>query len=166
MALNARSHKKPKRTVSVKKLAVHPGGRPTKYEERFAEQAYVACVRLGASDDDLAALFGIDLGTLALWAWDNEAFFNAITPKPEDFDAVQAKRDASRAKRQAKRRVYERERRRHDPSLRLMQSFRARFHAAIDMTDSSQRIKCWALQNMQPLWARENMMKGAKQCQA
>jgi hypothetical protein len=31
-----------------------------------------------------------------------------------------------------------------------------------DLTDSSQFAQCWTLQNLQPLWARDNIQKGAK----
>ncbi|CAH1677995.1 conserved hypothetical protein [Hyphomicrobiales bacterium] len=34
--------------------------------------------------------------------------------------------------------------------------------ASYDMTDASQFAECWALSNLQPLWAADNIRKGAK----
>ncbi len=34
--------------------------------------------------------------------------------------------------------------------------------AAFDLTDPVQFAECWALANLQPLWARDNMLKSAK----
>lgn len=34
--------------------------------------------------------------------------------------------------------------------------------AAFDMTDKQSFQQCWALENLQPLWASDNIQKGAK----
>lgn len=34
--------------------------------------------------------------------------------------------------------------------------------ASFDLNDQSEFAKCWALTNLQPLWARDNLRKGAK----
>lgn len=34
--------------------------------------------------------------------------------------------------------------------------------ASFDMTDEKDFIECWALENLQPLWAKDNLAKGAR----
>lgn len=34
-------------------------------------------------------------------------------------------------------------------------------YALFDLTDAAQFAKCWDLSNLQPLWARDNIRKGA-----
>jgi len=41
-------------------------GRPTKYDEKYNEQAYKLCL-LGASDKDMADFFQVTESTLNLW---------------------------------------------------------------------------------------------------
>lgn len=53
------------------------GGRPSKYQEEFAEQAYEHCL-LGATDADLAEHFGISETTVYSWKNEFPEFAEAI----------------------------------------------------------------------------------------
>jgi hypothetical protein len=55
----------------------HAGGRPSKYDPAFAEQAQKLC-ELGATDADIAAFFKVS--TVTVWRWQNEhaEFCNAL----------------------------------------------------------------------------------------
>lgn len=54
-----------------------PAGRPTDYEEAFAEQAAKLCT-LGATDDEMADFFGIHRSTLYRWKLDHPEFCDSI----------------------------------------------------------------------------------------
>jgi len=55
----------------------HPGGRPTKYDPRFALIAKEMC-QLGATDADLAAAFDCSTQTINLWKSTHKEFSDAI----------------------------------------------------------------------------------------
>lgn len=183
------------------------GGRPSSYKDDYARQAYELAL-LGLTDEEMARVFGIALAEFAEWAFENEAFFNAITPTEDD---IKRRADELRTKRLARA-----ERRRKgilsNPSLRIRNSISARMWSALkgktdgalfsrlgyspedlvthlsslfddgmswenygkwhvdhikpcasfDLTDKDQFDACWRLSNLQPLWASENIRKGAK----
>jgi hypothetical protein len=60
-------------------------GRPTKYKEGYAEVARAMC-RLGATDAELAAEFGVDTSTIWRWQSRHESFCNALKLQKGDFD--------------------------------------------------------------------------------
>lgn len=185
-----------------------PAGRPTDYKPEYCER-----IRIGAlnqvSDERLALALGIDMITLAKWAWDNEDFFNAITPTEEEIKEHKDKKYKSRAK----IREYRNKRRKENPSLRIEDSTRSRMWAAVkgngnegklfsrlpyskeeliehlklkltdgmslenygkwhidhikpchlfDLTHEEEFLECWNLNNLQPLWAHDNVSKGSK----
>lgn len=181
--------------------------RPSRYKAEFAEQAAKLC-RLGLTDEQIAYFFSVSIEEIALWAWEEKAFFDAITPtdsKRQEW--AQARRAASEARGEAKRR-----RMAANPTERIANSMRARMWAALkgktsgsclqrlgytlaelkshlesrfgpgmtwgnygrwhidhirpcasfDLADEAQFNMCWALENLQPLWATDNVRKGAK----
>jgi hypothetical protein len=181
-------------------------GRPSKYRSEYAEQAYKLCL-LGVNDEGLAFFFGVTLEDIAIWAWDQKEFFDAITPSAQCIREYQERCDKDREKRNQKKRAW----RAASPSERirsatasriwaalkgrsdgklfsrlgysvdeLMQHLEARFGprmswdnygawhidhirpcASFDLTDSAQFSQCWDLSNLQPLWAGDNIRKGA-----
>jgi DNA-binding XRE family transcriptional regulator len=52
-------------------------GRPTKYKAEFDKMAEVAC-RLGATDSNLAELFGVTEQTINNWKKDHPSFFESL----------------------------------------------------------------------------------------
>jgi hypothetical protein len=52
-------------------------GAPTKYEDKFIEQAYKLCL-LGAIDTELADFFNVDVSTINNWKIDHPQFFESI----------------------------------------------------------------------------------------
>lgn len=52
-------------------------GRPTKYKEEYAQQAYKLCL-LGATDKDLADFFDVAESTINEWKLEHEEFSEAI----------------------------------------------------------------------------------------
>lgn len=60
-------------------------GRPTKYKEEYAEQAYNYCL-LGAIDDQLASFFSVDVSTINNWKNDYPEFLDAIKKGKEQAD--------------------------------------------------------------------------------
>jgi len=74
----------------------HPGGRPTKYRDDYAEQAYKYCL-LGADDKRLAELFDIDVATVNNWKISHPEFFESIKRGKELADAEVANRLYNRA---------------------------------------------------------------------
>jgi hypothetical protein len=43
---------------------IMPAGRPTKYSEEYPHMAFTACAELGATNPQLAKLFGVGITTL------------------------------------------------------------------------------------------------------
>lgn len=72
------------------------GGRPSKYKEEFAEQAYKLCL-LGATDAEMADFFGVDEDTLNNWKKRHEEFFGSITRGKQIADASVAEKLYERA---------------------------------------------------------------------
>lgn len=60
-------------------------GRPTKYKEEYAEQAYNYCL-LGAIDDQLASFFSVDVSTINNWKNGYPEFLDAIKKGKEQAD--------------------------------------------------------------------------------
>lgn len=64
------------------------GGRPTKYAPaQFPDQARVACGELGATDEDLAKLFGVQVRTIANWKVRHPEFLQALKEGKDHFDS-------------------------------------------------------------------------------
>lgn len=61
-------------------------GRPTKYEARYAAQAYKFCL-LGATDEQLADFFEVDVSTISNWKNDQPKFLEALKKGKEAADA-------------------------------------------------------------------------------
>jgi hypothetical protein len=55
----------------------HAGGRPTKYDEQYAKQAYKYCL-LGADDMRLAELFEVSESTVNNWKLEHPEFLDSI----------------------------------------------------------------------------------------
>ena len=75
---------------------VHPGGRPTKYIDKYNHQAYKACL-LGATDPDIAELLEVDLATINNWKIKHPKFFEAIKKGRVDADGDVARSLYNRA---------------------------------------------------------------------
>ena len=63
-----------------------PGGRPTKYEPQFAEQATKLCL-LGATNPELANFFGVAESTISKWLVDEPEFSEAVKEGRQAADA-------------------------------------------------------------------------------
>lgn len=61
-------------------------GRPSKYQDQFAKQAAKLC-RLGATDDDLAEFFEVDVRTIQRWRNTHDEFCRAIKEAKAHADA-------------------------------------------------------------------------------
>jgi hypothetical protein len=61
------------------------GGRPSKYEQRFAQQASKLC-ELGATDEDLADFFGVSIRTVLRWKTEHAEFCQALKSSKEAAD--------------------------------------------------------------------------------
>lgn len=159
------------------------------------------------SDEQIAEFFDIGVTDLAVWAFNSEEFYNAITPSPEE----RAEYASIVAERRKKMNAIKNRRLAQNPSDRLVNSVRARLWAALkgrsdgrlfgrlgysledltahlearfepgmtwanygrwhvdhkkpcalfDLMDAGQFAACWALDNLQPLWAFDNIKKGS-----
>lgn len=54
------------------------GGRPTKYKDEFAEQAFKLCSVMGADDKKLAEFFEVEEKTINNWKIEHEEFLQSI----------------------------------------------------------------------------------------
>lgn len=63
----------------------HAGGRPTKYEARFAAQAEKLCL-MGATDDQVADFFDVDVRTIYRWKHDQPKFCQALKAGKSEAD--------------------------------------------------------------------------------
>lgn len=72
------------------------GGRPTKFKEEFIELAFKFCL-LGATNEDLARNFEVDVSTIEVWIRDKVEFQGSIKRGREEADANVANRLYSRA---------------------------------------------------------------------
>ncbi len=71
-------------------------GRPTKYEEKYAEQAYKLCL-LGATDEEMANFFEVAESTINLWKKDYPQFSESIKKGKQVADGNVADRLYQRA---------------------------------------------------------------------
>ena len=62
------------------------GGRPTKYREEFANQAYKLCL-LGATDSQLHDFFDVSEKTLNTWKIAHSEFLQSIKKSKAEYDA-------------------------------------------------------------------------------
>ena len=69
-----------------KKTEKHPGGRPVKYQEDYARQAYVVCIEGGFTDHKLALLFNVAKSTINRWKKDHPEFWDSIKAGKNKFD--------------------------------------------------------------------------------
>lgn len=73
-----------------------PGGRPTKYKDEYADQAYKLCL-LGATNEDLASFFEVAVSTIDKWISEIEEFSGALKKGKTMADANVASRLYHRA---------------------------------------------------------------------
>lgn len=73
-----------------------PAGRPTKYRDEYAEQAFNYCL-LGATDKELAAFFGVEERTINGWKLEHPEFLQSLKSGKEEADARVASRLYARA---------------------------------------------------------------------
>lgn len=71
-------------------------GRPSKYTDKTAKQAYKLCL-LGAKDEELASFFEVDVSTIDAWKKQHQEFSRALKAGKDDADATVAKRLFKRA---------------------------------------------------------------------
>ena len=71
-------------------------GRPSKYEDQFAEQAAKLC-RLGATNDDIASFFNVAPSTVDKWIAEIDEFSGAINAAKAEADALVERRLFERA---------------------------------------------------------------------
>lgn len=60
-------------------------GRPTKFREEFIEQAQKLC-KLGATDEEVAEFFKVEVRTIYRWKGENELFCQALKVGKEECD--------------------------------------------------------------------------------
>ena len=60
-------------------------GRPTKYQDAFADQAAKLC-QLGATDQEIADFFEVDVRTIYRWKADNDEFCQSLKAGKESAD--------------------------------------------------------------------------------
>ena len=63
-----------------------PRGRPTKYSDRYPAMAFMACAEMGATNRQLARLFGVGSSTLDRWIARHADFRGAIKRGKAQFD--------------------------------------------------------------------------------
>lgn len=63
-----------------------PAGRPSKYKPEFAEQARKLCL-IGATDQEIADFFDVEVRTIYRWKGDYEEFCQAIIVAKEQADS-------------------------------------------------------------------------------
>lgn len=73
-----------------------PGGRPSKYKDEYAEQAYKLCL-LGATDKDMADFFDVSEQTLNAWKTAHSEFLESLKRGKEIADATVAQKLYHRA---------------------------------------------------------------------
>ena len=64
----------------------NPVGRPSKFDERFIEQARIIGANLGSTNVQLALIFGCSEATLYVWQAEHPKFLEAIKEGREQFD--------------------------------------------------------------------------------
>ncbi len=78
-------------------VVIMAGGRPSKYKQEYAEQAYKLCL-LGATDKDLADFFEVDEATVNRWKINHDEFRESLKGGKFEADAVIAQKLFHRAK--------------------------------------------------------------------
>lgn len=73
-----------------------PGGRPTKYRQEYVDLARKFCM-LGATNEDLARNFGVDVNSIDRWIAAHAEFRGALKEGRDEADAKVASRLYSRA---------------------------------------------------------------------
>lgn len=73
-------------TKSASSTARRKPGRPSKYREEYAEQAYRLSL-LGATDEELAEFFGVSKRTISSWKETQSAFLQALRKGKDEADA-------------------------------------------------------------------------------
>lgn len=63
------------------------GGRPTKYKEEYAEQAYKLCSVAGADDKTIADFFEVTEQTINNWKIEHKEFFESVRDGKDFFDS-------------------------------------------------------------------------------
>lgn len=63
------------------------GGRPTLFKPEYVGIARGAAEKFGATDQDLADIFGVDVHTIYNWQKAHPAFFQAVNEGKVDWDA-------------------------------------------------------------------------------
>lgn len=101
------------------------GEKNSKYKPEYDEQAR-KLVLSGVTDEQLCIFFKIGLDELALWAHQNESFFNAITPDKLEIEEYTSKVEAKKKK----RREWKRNHFELNPARKIERATRARVHAA------------------------------------
>lgn len=71
-------------------------GRPSKYKEEYAEQAYKLCL-LGATDKELADFFNVQESTINYWKLHQVGFSESLKSGKDGADAVVASKLFQRA---------------------------------------------------------------------
>ncbi len=61
--------------------------RPTKYNERFVDEAGILCEELGADDKALARFFKVSRSTINLWKHDHPEFSDSIKKGKDFYDS-------------------------------------------------------------------------------
>ncbi len=181
------------------------------FKPAYVEQARRLAM-LGMADEKIAMFFDVSLAELAQWAFDDAAFYNAITPSALEREEWPAKRLESTRRRSvakqrrmqgsAHERTVNRMRARMWSALKGKSSggYLARFGysakelkehlerqflpgmnwenygkwhvdhirpcVSFDLSDDEQLAECWALANLQPLWASDNIRKGVTHARA
>jgi len=88
--------KKQAKKKTARKAAKRGRGRPTPYLPEYAEQAGKLC-KLGATDEELADFFGVDVRTIGRWKNAHAEFCQALKDGKTLADATVAERLFSRA---------------------------------------------------------------------
>lgn len=74
-----------------------PAGRPSSFEDKFIDQARVACGNLGATDADLAELFGVSVTTIDNWKNEFPEFLGALKAGKVEYDSQVVRKLRERA---------------------------------------------------------------------
>lgn len=80
--LKLREYKRIKRKIDF------PNGRPAIYDaERFPKIAYSACAEMGATNEDLARLFGVTVMAIEKWIREHSEFARSVYTGKDEFDS-------------------------------------------------------------------------------
>lgn len=100
------NHAKVSETIDIETINDEPetdneagsgsAGRPTCYREKYNKQAYRLCL-LGATDDELAEFFEVDVSTINRWKIDHSGFYESLKKGKMSADSRVAERLYERA---------------------------------------------------------------------